>query len=146
MSFLQGISLRDGNHGETSCSMGNILEIGFEGERVIRDYLNKISNCQYGQIDVIAKIENKWYSLEIKKQEMFTAPPFDGHGLPPWQVDFRLKMHKELGIIPVLFVVDKTTGIVYYQNIDKLNEGEKFITKTGKRIIYPLINFKILSL
>jgi hypothetical protein len=121
------------------------LEEGFNGEFELREYLKTLKTCDgFGQLDVIAKIKDKWYLFEVKHQEMFKAPPFDGHGLPPWQIKFRVKINKELGIIPILFVVDKQTKIMYYNSIIKLEEGERFKTKTGKRIIYPIKNFKIL--
>jgi len=127
----------------------DMIKIGFEGEKIIRNYLKTLNNCEFGQIDIIAKIGNDWYSFEIKKQEMFEKPPFDGHGLPPWQINFRIKMFNELGIIPILFIVDKITNIIYYQNMIILNKytikGESFLTKTKKRIIFPLDAFKILT-
>jgi hypothetical protein len=122
------------------------IEIGFDGEKILRDYLKDQVKCkEFGQLDLIAKIEDKWYLFEVKHQDRFTAPPFDGHGLPPWQINFRLKIQQELGIIPVLFVVDKETGVIYYESIDKLNRGQKFITKTGARVVFPLDSFKTLQ-
>jgi hypothetical protein len=120
------------------------VQAGFDGEKVLRDYLVKMK-YQFGQVDVISKINDKWYLFEVKHQEKFEAPPFDGHGLPPWQVKFRIQAYNELGIIPILFVVDKTTGICYYQNLMKLEKGLKHTTSTGKRVIYPLESFEILD-
>jgi len=122
-----------------------IIQQGFDGEKVLRDYLVSIK-ANFGQVDIISKINNKWYLFEVKHQEKFKAPPFDGHGLPPWQVNFRIKIFEELGIVPILFVVDKDTNVCYYQSIVKLDKGKKFITKTGKRIIYPLTNFEVLNI
>ncbi|NCU32225.1 MAG: hypothetical protein EOM23_04675 [Candidatus Moranbacteria bacterium] len=117
-----------------------------EKPTAILEYLKNLESCNgFGQLDVIAKIKTNWYLFEVKHQEAFKAPPFDGHGLPPWQINFRMRIFKELGIIPILFVVDKQTKIIYYNSIIKLEEGEKFVTKTGKRIIYPIENFKILK-
>ncbi len=123
------------------------IKIGFAGEQKIREYLmslRKDHSVEFGQIDIVANIDNKWYSIEVKKQEAFEPPPFKGHGLPPWQIKFRISLFKERNIIPLLFIVDKKTDIIYYNSIIELEKGDKFLTKTGKRIIYPIDSFKVL--
>lgn len=122
------------------------FEVGFEGEGIIRDYLKTVPDCTFGQIDLVAKIKGKWYSFEIKHQDIFEPPPFAGHGLPPWQVKFRLRMYKDCGIIPLFYVVDKKTGVIYYNSLIELEKGKSFLTKTGKRKIYHINNFKILKI
>lgn len=123
----------------------NIKE-GFRGEEVVRKFLSKQKNCTFTQLDIISKIEDKWYSIEVKHQEMFKAPPFDGHGLPVWQVKMRLQMHDELGIIPLLFVLDKETNILMYESLVNLEQGRKFMTGKKSRIIYHIDGFKRVEL
>jgi hypothetical protein len=114
---------------------------GFTGEAIVREYLKKQKDCIFMQLDIMAKIRGKWYSIEIKHQEMFKSPPFDGHGLPKYQVEMRLMLHKELEIIPLLFVLDKVTKKMYYNSLINLEAGNKFITKNKGRVVYPLENF-----
>lgn len=121
------------------------IKEGFKGEKVVREFLMKQENCKFTQLDIIAKIENSWYSIEVKHQEMFKAPPFDGHGLPVWQVKTRIQLHDELGIIPLFFVLDKDTNVLMYGNLLYLEEGRKYITGKKSRVIYPIENFIIIE-
>lgn len=117
---------------------------GLKGEGVIRNIL-KNNKHNFGQFDLgsICNKTKKKYLYEIKHQERFKGPPFDGHGLPPWQVEFRIKFVEDTGIIPFLVIVEKPSGIVFYQNLIVLHNGEQFVTKKGNRVIYPLTSFKI---
>ena len=122
-----------------------ILE-GFEGEKIIRDFL-KVKKIHFFQVDLMAKIKDKWNVIEVKHQEAFEPPPFKGHGLPKWQIDARLKFQEETGIDAILYVIDKQTNIIYYQYMDLLLKGKQFQTNGLKpRIIFTLENFEILSL
>lgn len=122
-----------------------ILE-GLLGEKTIRDYL-KSKRIHFFQVDLMARIKNKWHLIEVKHQEAFTPPPFKGHGLPKWQIDSRLDFQIEMDIRAMLFVIDKITNIIYWQYMDKLMDGEKYQT-TGKkpRLIFPLTSYNILTL
>ena len=98
-------------------------------------------------MDLMAKIENQWNLIEVKRQDIFEPPPFYGHGLPKWQIDARLKFQEETGIDAILYVIDKQTNIIYYQYMDLLLKGKQFQTNGLKpRIIFTLENFEILSL
>lgn len=120
-------------------------EMGRIGEKIIRDYLEK-KHYHYFQVDMMVKINDKWHVLEVKHQDMFEKPPFDGHGLPPWQIEARLKFQEETDIRAVLFIVDKTTSVIYWQFMDVLISGEQFQTHGLKpRIIFPLDNYNILE-
>lgn len=121
------------------------IKEGFEGEKVVRNYLKTISNCTFAQLDMIAVIDDKWYSIEAKHQEMFKSPPFDGHGLPIWQVETRIRLYKDTGIIPLLFVLDKNTKELIYNSLLILENGKKFITGRKSRVIYPIENFKVIN-
>ncbi len=122
-----------------------IFEIGFEGEKVIREYLTS-KNIKYFQADILAKVKEKWYLIEVKKQEAFEPPPFKGHGLPAWQMEARLKFQEETGIRTMLFVIDKKTNVIYWQYMDILKAGKSTQT-SGKypRIIFPIDNYKVLN-
>lgn len=118
------------------------IKEGFEGEAVVRQFLIDMPDCTFAQLDMIAKIKGKWYSIEVKHQEAFKSPPFDGHGLPVWQVKKRIELYDEFGIIPLFFVLDKDTKVLMYNSLISLEKGEKFITGKKKRVIYPINNFK----
>jgi hypothetical protein len=119
---------------------------GFEGESLVREYLKR-KNIKHMQVDVIFEYEGRYNLMEIKNQEHFVSPPFDGHGLPRWQVDARLTFYKETGVVPWLFVIEKGTTLLYYQSLIKLMEGESIQTNGGKpRIIFPLVSFKSVDL
>ena len=120
------------------------IRMGFKGEDIIRNYL-KDQKCPFMQADLLFKIDNKWYLGEVKTQEHFKAPPFDGHGLPIWQLEARLNFYEDTGVEPILFIVDITNKRVFYQSFVKLNNFEKkFLTKNSKRIIFPFDAFEIL--
>ena len=119
---------------------------GLKGEKIIRDYF-KQNKINFFQVDLMAKIENQWNLIEVKRQDIFEPPPFYGHGLPKWQIDARLKFQEETGIDAILYVIDKQTNIIYYQYMDLLLKGKQFQTNGLKpRIIFTLENFEILSL
>jgi hypothetical protein len=131
------------------------LKQGFEGERVIRDLLKKHRH-EFGQIDLISidKSNGKIYLWEVKHQERFKAPPFDGHGLPPWQFDFRLKVARKTNTIPMLIIVEPSgeifkENLIFYQSLfalEKLPPEDVFLTKTGKRIVFNISAFKKLEI
>lgn len=120
-------------------------EEGRKGEGIIRDIFIK-KKYHFMQADLLVKINDKWIIAEVKYQEQYDAPPFDGHGLPRWQVDARLNFQKDTGIRAVLFIVDKNTEIIYWQYLDKLLSGEYYQTNGSKpRIIFPLTNYFVLD-
>lgn len=124
--------------------LDNII-IGFDGENIIREFF-KLKKIFYFQADMVAKIKYKWCLIEVKHQEMFNSPPFDGHGLPLWQIKARLQFQEEKDIRAMLFIIDKNTNIIYWQYMDVLMKGEKYQTN-GKspRIIFPIKNYNILK-
>jgi len=116
---------------------------GRKGESVIRDLLTK-HRIHFMQADILAKPRGKWNIYEVKYQEIFTPPPFTGHGLPLWQIQARLKFQEDTGIRASLYVVDKATGIIYYQYMDELMNGESYQTNgNNPRIIFPIDNYKV---
>lgn len=118
---------------------------GREGERIVRKYLKRLG-VHYFQADLMAKIGDQWYIIEIKRQEMFKSPPFDGHGLPRWQIEARLKFQDETGIRAMLFIVDKISGLIYWQYMDALMDGGKYQTQgTNPRLIFPLTSYNCIK-
>jgi len=114
---------------------------GREGEKVIRKIFRD-SKIEYFQADLLFKVGDVWNLAEIKYQEKFKPPPFYGHGLPPYQIDQRIKFFHEIGITPYLFIVDKNDEIIYWQSMIKLMEGKYFDTSGNKpRRIFPIENF-----
>ena len=106
----------------------HIIE-GFEGENKIRNYFFEILKEKEGrlfQVDMMVRIEDKYYLIEVKNQEIFkpgkNCPKFYGHGLPKWQVNDRVRFYRDTGIEPFLFIVDKESTNIYYQSLIKLEE------------------------
>ena len=129
--------------------MRNIMDIGFDGEKVVRGYFES-KGYKYFQADAIFKDSKGEYCLaEIKKQEKFTKGgdcPFDGHGLPPWQVKARLDFGEAKKMKVYFLVYEESDNCIYYADLKELNKGEKFLTKTKGRVIFPLNSFKIIKL
>jgi hypothetical protein len=118
------------------------IQKGFEGESRIRDiFLNK--KIPFMQVDLMFYYKNQWCIAEVKTQEKFLAPPFDGHGLPPYQLDRRMQLYKDTGIIPYLIINCLTDDCVYIETLENLLKGEYFETKGNKkRIIFNIDSFK----
>ena len=130
---------------QTECD-NCIYKIGYSGEKIIRQLLKDKNIKLFMQIDLLFCKDNIWYSAEIKRQESYKPPPFEGHGLPPYQIEQRVQLYKDKNIIPMLFIIDKENNKIFYQNIIKLEKGEKIYTKTKSRVIYPINNFESMEL
>lgn len=124
---------------------------GFDGESIVRQLLKDCKH-QYGQIDLISydKVSKKLFMYEIKHQQRFKAPPFDGHGLPPYQFNFRLKIAKLTGMIPFLIIIEPEIDLkgeqnMFYQNmftLESLGEDKKFTTEGDKkRLVFRIDTF-----
>ena len=124
---------------------------GFDGESIVRQLLKDCKH-QYGQIDLISydKVSKKLFMYEIKHQQRFKAPPFDGHGLPPYQFNFRLKIARLTGMIPFLIIIEPEIDLkgeqnMFYQNmftLESLGEDKKFTTKGDKkRLVFRIDTF-----
>lgn len=121
------------------------IEKGFLGEEIVRDWLKGRGN-KFMQIDLIFQVKGKYYLGEVKAQAFYESPPFDGHGLPKWQINDRLDFFKRTKIEPILFVYDLKIGKIFYQSMVTLMEGKQHQTH-GKspRLIFPLENFKVID-
>lgn len=122
-----------------------ITKDGIEGEQALFELLRS-QGFQFFQPDAIGYKDGCYYVFETKHQEKFTPPPFEGHGLPKWQVEARLEFQRRTTIPCVLVVFDKEDGNVYWQRMDKLEQGEYIDTHGLKpRRIYNLQEFKKLA-
>lgn len=129
----------------------DIIEIGLDGEGKVRDWF-KEKRIPFMQVDIMFKYDNKWCLGEIKTQEKYkkndpkfpnSIGPFDGHGLPAWQIERRMEFFKDTGIEPFLIVNDVEEKCLYLQSLVILLDGEYFKTKGKKpRTIFKLDNFK----
>ena len=120
-----------------------ITKDGIEGEQKLFKFLRE-NNFDFFQPDGIGIKDGKYYMFEVKHQERFRPPPFEGHGLPKWQVEARLRFQKATGVPCILIIFDKETSEIFSQRLDKLEKGE-FIDTNGQnpRRIYNLKEFKI---
>lgn len=121
------------------------IEKGMLGEGILREYL-KTKDYEFMQVDLIVDTGEDVYIVEVKTQEKFKAPPFDGHGLPEYQIRQRIRISEKLGAVPVLYVYDLDEKFFYFQDMRKLMQGEHIITKKNPRIIFPLSSFQILKI
>jgi hypothetical protein len=121
-------------------------KIGFDGEGKIRDWFT-LKKIPFMQVDIMFKYNNKWCLGEIKTQEKFLAPPFDGHGLPQWQIDRRIEFYKDTNVEPYLIVLDIKENCIYIESLLVLTTKERFQTKGKKpRTIFKIDNFKRIQL
>ena len=116
---------------------------GLKGEDIVRSFLQGI-NVRYMQADLIFNHKDKWYLGEVKCQKLFHnwKTGFKGHGLPPWQIEHRLRLYEDTGIIPYLFVVCQTDNVLYHESLLKLNKTEYFSTTKTPRTIFNIKEFK----
>ena len=122
------------------------IKIGLEGEEIIREHFKK-EKVPFMQVDIMFKNKNKWYCGEIKTQEIFESPPFDGHGLPQWQIDRRIEFYKDTGVVPVFIVYDLKEKCVFMQKLNFLNtltcKNDVLRTKGAKpRTIFNIKHFE----
>ncbi len=119
-----------------------ITQEGIEGEQKLFAYL-KAKNLKFFQADAIGLDKDSYALYEVKHQERFTPPPFEGHGLPRWQIEARMNFYKKTGIRCKLVVFEKGTTNVFEQWLDVLESKEHYDTQGAKpRRIYPLSNFE----
>ena len=123
------------------CNLDNI-KVGFDGEEVVRKFFTK-KNIPFMQVDIMFFYKEKWCLGEIKTQEKFLSPPFDGHGLPKWQIDRRISFYESTGIIPYLIVNCLTDKCLYISNLLDLVNTNHFSTNGKKpRVIFDIKHFK----
>lgn len=122
-----------------------ITKDGIKGEQKLFNLLKK-QGFRFFQPDAIGIKNGNYYVFEVKNQERFRPPPFNGHGLPVWQIIARLEYQEKTGTIAVLVIFDKETNEIFWQRFDILDEGECFNTQgNSPRRIYPLTSFKKLK-
>lgn len=122
-----------------------ITNEGIQGEQALFNLLKK-NGFHFFQPDAIGYKDGCYYVFETKHQERFIPPPFEGHGLPKWQVTARLAFQKMTKIPCVLVVFDKETNEIFWQRIDQLEKGEYHDTfGNSPRRIYKIDNFEKLA-
>lgn len=86
------------------------------------------------------------YLCEVKGQEMFEAPPFDGHGLPYYQADRYQQLFARLGL-RTRFIVYDPSGFRYSAWLHELEgRGSEYVFETKgerHRRIYEIGGFKV---
>lgn len=121
-------------------------KIGFDGEEIVRNWFIK-QKIPFMQIDIMFKYQNKWCLGEIKSQEKFKSPPFDGHGLPEWQIKKRIEFQNDTKVIAYLIIYDLEDKCLYIESLDKLLKGDYFKTKGLKpRVVFNINTFKKIEL
>jgi hypothetical protein len=127
--------------------MGQPINEGWEGEKLVRELLKKDQSITtFFQADlIIRKVDGRWFLTEIKNQEPFEPPPFYGHGLPRWQIESRLMFEKECNIPCILIIKDKGNNKVYWQHLSILEKLNDHFDTYGKhpRRIYNLKSFNV---
>jgi hypothetical protein len=127
---------------EIKDSIPQSLTDGIFGQINCRKFLKEKGHDLF-QADWISRSpDGSYYLWEVKHQEKFDGPPFDGHGLPSIQFYARLKFYKETGIRPLLYVVEKPTLDIYIQFFDILETSGFYVTGKSRRIIFPISAFK----
>lgn len=92
--------------------------------------------------DGFTELNGNGFLFEAKYQAKYRYPPFDGHGLPPDQVDDYMNKYKRYGIRTLFTVLDKEDGYRYEQFLDILESGNPYTTAGSEvRRIYPLKDF-----
>lgn len=119
------------------------IRMGWEGEEIVRSFLRN-KGIKYMQADLLFKHKDNWYLGEVKCQKKFHnwSTGYQGHGLPPWQIQHRIKLYEDTGIIPYLFVVCQTDNVLYHESLLKLNKTEYFSTTKTPRTIFNIKEFK----
>jgi hypothetical protein len=119
-----------------------ITQDGIEGEQKLFAYL-KAKNLKFFQADAIGLDKENYSLYEVKHQERYLPPPFEGHGLPKWQIEARMSFYKTTGIRCKFVVFEKGTTNVFEQWLDVLESKEHFDTQGLKpRRIYPITSFE----
>jgi hypothetical protein len=126
----------------------SIFEIGHDGEKIALEVFKQFLKVDsIFQADWIVEKNNNYYLIEVKHQERYKKikrDDIEGHGLPLWQVKARMKFQKATGIRVLFFVVEKPTGIIFWQWMDELEKTNYQDTSVKKRRIYEINNFKVL--
>lgn len=114
------------------------IDIGMHGEELVRGYLKK-TGYKFMQVDIIAEKGHKIYLIEVKSQEKYKDP--DSHGLPEYQIKERIRLADKTCMIPILWIYDLEDKVFYMQDMRVLMIGKNFLSKTGKRILFPIESF-----
>jgi hypothetical protein len=118
-------------------------QIGKKAWLEAREFLDRFG-WQLQQIDWLGERNGEWVKFEIKAQEPFVPPPFEGHGLPRWQVTSSMKLLKDKQIRTYLIIKDLKSNKWIGQFIDELEKGIIHDTfGSSPRRIYPIEKFEL---
>lgn len=125
----------------------DIKELGEIGQEKGRKLCRECFIETVFQIDWMSLTKNGIYILnEVKNQEPFEPPPFEGQGLPIRQVKARMRFYENKGIRCRFIVFNPLDeSEVLWQWLDILEEGQYHDTHINPRRIYPVKNFKRLD-
>lgn len=135
------------NHGQEKTKR----KVGREGEKIIREYLQSIG-AKIHQIDWMSLFKDKYRLIEAKHQDIYLPGsncPFYGTGLPPWQVRARMEFYRRTGIVPYLYVVEKSDyekkegyHLIWKQSLPILEATKYKDTEShDSRRVYDIENF-----
>lgn len=83
------------------------------------------------------------YVVEVKDQDAFEGPPFDGHGLTKTQFDVYIAAWRAINLGTLFVVYDDQAGLTYWDFLHDLAEGDTFVTAGPEpRIVFPLESFR----
>src|SRR3990167_3719377 len=119
-----------------------IIQEGIDAEQWFLKELN-LKSMPCFQADAVSFEKGRWILSEIKHQERFSPPPFEGHGLPLRQVKTRLLFQENTKLRIRLVIKEKNSENIFWQWLDVLESGEYFDTKGDRsRRVYPIKNFE----
>lgn len=113
--------------------------------RYLEESLRRRSIIAYAMPDAVVVLPDRTIAMaEYKFQSKFTAPPYDGNGLPVSQAKRYVELKELSGVSTSLIIEDRIDGSIYTAWLHKLEAQEHFDTvgkrKTPRRI-YRLNSF-----
>lgn len=111
---------------------------GFAGEQLCRMFLKKHGKT-FHQVDYLFENNGRICSVEVKASEMYNNP--NAHGLSVVQYEKKVSLYRKHNIVPYLFVHCQTTNKIYWNNFIDLKNGNEFLSKTGRMILFPIESF-----
>ena len=116
--------------------------IGQQAWEEARDILH-YRGWKLQQVDWLGQRNGEWIKFEVKAQEPFEPPPFEGHGLPRWQIESSQKLLEDKQIRTILMIKDLKNKIWVSQFLDVLEKGDYHDTYgLSPRRVYPISNFE----
>ena len=107
--------------------------------RLLEGWLQSGAILAYAMPDALVVLPDRTAAMfEYKFQEIYTAPPFNGHGLPVSQAERYMRIRELSGMPTQLIVQDKPYGLLYTRWLHYLQTTDHFETagkkKTPRRV------------